>query len=518
MNDNIPQKEETNIKLLKQITPIHGHTNTLNDMFEEATILIPSVDFDNDEKAKQELEDTIADLPPAAFNIAPATILEDTNSKTEHTQTILEGIYQGALESEDVIIDTKQAEKEYSQTSENKDDEKMEIIEQKLQIKQVDVNTGEIKMDLLKIGSTIRYQEMKNDIYPNTATNYEMQINDQCEEFTWTNCDAKSFKIRSGNYFIGGSKEKRNSQDSLYDLFAVDVYQTPVKLNEITQYINLYDAVEQYKDKNKNLILPPLFIVNLMIPGQDEYNNGINLVFYAKLSDKTKQILADATNMPNSIRYLNEFINDCDALKLNANLYTKESLINRFKVGARIMNLSHTTLGFLIKKMIPKKTKGGAFFADEWASFYHEPGKYFGLDVDAYNISGTSKSGLNSARPSIDSIVFDLYFYLGAKQFDETPEHIISCCRISKLALDQAAVFPVDKFGITVPERSAITAKNADAYNPKYDELFHSLRYDFEFRKFSVIQFFVGVIDLFFLIISFVSIASLIRLPTYVRS
>eukprot|EP01083_Nonionella_stella_P017418 48729_1 len=541
MESHTPQQQLLHIApSYNAANPTHAHMNTLEALYEDAVDVVPSMDFDAEAEIKKEQNQTEFEglnKPPPAFNTRVSA-----ESFTGHTTSLLEGIYQGALEElEDVQEDSAQAppqaqygiqeesissqntgedegpllaiqEREESSLIEHKEEEKME------QTPDVDGAThGEVEVDLLNIGDTIQYQEMKSDIYPNTSVTYEQEVHAQCDEFVWTNCDAKSFKVRSGNYFVNQSKDKTFSDDSLYDMFAVDVYQTPVKLNDITQFIDVRDAVQQYK-LNRNTFLPPLFIVNLMIPGEDEYSNGMNIVLYAKLSDKAKQMLMVMNDVPNAFRFLNEFINDCDALNLSDGaLYGKDSLINRFKVGARIMNLSHSSLGFVMKKMIPKK-KGGTFFAEEWATFYHEPGQYFALDVDTYSLSGSSKSALNSARSSLNSIVFDLYFYLGAKELSDTPEQIISCCRLSKIVPDRVPVFPVQRFGIPVPRRT-VQNKNNDAYKPQYEEqLWQSLRYDSAFRKFSIWQCLVGIADLIVLLLSFVSIASIIRLPTYWRS
>jgi len=163
------------------------------------------------------------------------------------------------------------------------------------------------------------------------------------------NCDATSFNVRRGpNYFSG---QKSPSKRALYEMFALDAYKLPQKVNKIFQYMDIESHIQKYRtspyDKEKNP-LPPLFILNLMVPnyspeimGSKADGEGYQIIFYAHLSAQTQEQIAQGKIVP-AINLFKDFIHSD---------LVKSELRNRFKCIVRLMNPNHTDFGFFGKQI-----------------------------------------------------------------------------------------------------------------------------------------------------------------------
>merc|ERR1712087_287784 len=115
----------------------------------------------------------------------------------------------------------------------------------------------------------------------------------------------------------------------------------------------------------------------------------------------------------------------------------------RMKVISRIVNPKKAGFGFVVAKMI-KRYNARPFLARTSTRFYHEPGLYFGVDVDLGLWGYTARKGLDSVWDQIGEAIYDVAFVIEGRDDHELPEQMLTCCRMSKFPLSQMARDPPD--------------------------------------------------------------------------
>jgi hypothetical protein len=304
----------------------------------------------------------------------------------------------------------------------------------------------------------------------------------------WSNCDARTFDVRVGPHYVSG--QKAASKDALYSVFAVDGFFVPLKVNGIHRYTKLDEYIESYrlsvdddetgvKAKLLQTILPPITMINFMVPGYEpevstgkDNGEGWVIVVCARMSDDLAQDLVrwgeehyfpsvsnlsgatvngegeiiggdgavialprtsvDYSELSPAIRLLSEFIHAKPGTDLR----------QRFKCIARVMNLSYTGLGFLVRQMIGQYN-AKPFLARTSSTFYYESQRIFAADIDVHLFGYPARKGLAHLRDSVQSVIYDIGFVIEGDKDDELPEQILLCTRISKLGKDAASVFPI---------------------------------------------------------------------------
>ncbi len=86
-----------------------------------------------------------------------------------------------------------------------------------------------------------------------------------------------------------------------------------------------------------------------------------------------------------------------------------------------------------MKKLV-KKGNGQSLVVkyEERASFYlDERNTFFVIDIDGYSVSKQALSMWNTARASLDSIIYDIGFHLGGHCQSDLPEQILLCTQIN---------------------------------------------------------------------------------------
>jgi hypothetical protein len=277
----------------------------------------------------------------------------------------------------------------------------------------------------------------------------EDEIQKTCHPRSWSNCDATTFEVRRGPNYVSGQKSP--SKNALYTVFAMDAYKNPQKINKIfkfmkvQKYIADYCAQHSYVYDRDTYPLPPLFILNCMVPdyapelmSTKSDGNGYQLILYAHMTEQTKAELDEFRaapkqyKLPPSLELLNNFI--------HSDLVHSE-IRNRFKVIVRIMNSKYTDFGFLANRLV-KRYNGKPFLARTSSTFYHEPGKYFAADIDAHLFGYPARQGLSYVKNSIQTAIYDAAFVIEGVKNTELPEQILCCCRISKMGIDVCKNFP----------------------------------------------------------------------------
>merc|ERR1719445_1814763 len=161
----------------------------------------------------------------------------------------------------------------------------------------------------------------------------------------------------------------------------------------------------------------------------------MSIILYAHLSEETIALLQSGQDlkMPPSVDLLRAF--------MHSDLVQSE-IRNRFKCIARVMNPSHTDFGFLANRLV-RRYNGKPFLARTSSTFYHEPGRYFGADIDVHVFAYPARQGLSYVKGTIQTAIYDLGMTIEAQRDEEMPEQILSCCRISKMGVDLCKQFPI---------------------------------------------------------------------------
>eukprot|EP01083_Nonionella_stella_P212817 768127_1 len=288
--------------------------------------------------------------------------------------------------------------------------------------------------DLLEVGM-LQHHEIEN------FTMDEDKIESTCRPLSWSNCDATTFNVRRGPNYVAGQKSP--SKKALYKVFAMDAYKLPKKINKIFQFINIDKYINKYKSKlsNGNDILPPLFILNCMVPnyppeimGGRSDGEGYQLLIYAHLTNEIEKeiINCNEKDMRPSVKLLRDFI--------HSDLVNSE-IRNRFKVIARVMNPNYTDFGFLANRLV-KRYNGKPFLARTSSTFYYQPYKYFAADIDVHVFGYPARQGLSYVKDTIQTAIYDIGFVIEGHTNDQLPEQILACCRVSKMGVDLCKLFP----------------------------------------------------------------------------
>ena len=286
----------------------------------------------------------------------------------------------------------------------------------------------------------------------------QTDIHKQCVPLTWSNCDATSFEVRRGPNYVSGQKSP--SKKALYTIFAVDAYTTSRKIHKIWKYVDIEQHIKRHETpyNAKSFPLPPLFVLNVMIPnyppelmgGKDD-GEGLAVIIYAHISRETRAELETYAKAPNkstlrpAVDLLQRFI--------HSDLVNSE-VRNRFKCICRLMNPKHTDFGFLGNRLVGRYNSK-PFLARTSSTFYHEPGQYFAADIDVHVFGYPARQGLSYVKNTLSSAVYDLGMTIEGHSNDELPEQILACCRVSKIGFDVAKSFPQQFMQRFIEEKEA---------------------------------------------------------------
>jgi len=259
-----------------------------------------------------------------------------------------------------------------------------------------------------------------------------------CTPGTWSNGDGTSFNVRSGsNYKTTGIKVPSN--DSVYDIFAVDVYCTEEKkINNISRFYDMPTRTPIAKEYD----IPPVLLINVLIPdytppfwgaGPDD-GRGYSMVFFGELSESSRKVLRSG-NLSPSLKLFQSFVRGGKKGKHGDCL----------KCIARIINTNEAMKSYgRITGLLISKYNGTPFLARDSPSFIYVPGKYFEIDLDAHLFGLMAKRGLASMKDYIEKVIFDFGFLIEGRTNEENPEQILAAIRVSKAGKVNAQKFPFE--------------------------------------------------------------------------
>ena len=174
--------------------------------------------------------------------------------------------------------------------------------------------------------------------------------------------------------------------------------------------------------------------------------NGIQIIFYAKLSDDSQQIMDDFENgrihnheLPESMSLFSRFIHSVnnDGDKKEKEKIKSDDIRNAMKLTMRVNNLGETSLPFVMKKLV-KKANGESLavkYGERVSYFMQHNKQYFVIDIDGYTLSKQVLSMWNTARSTMDSVIYDIGFHISGRCQNDLPEQILLCTQINKLSI-----------------------------------------------------------------------------------
>ena len=257
----------------------------------------------------------------------------------------------------------------------------------------------------------------------------------------WNKLNGNTFEIRPKGYYLSVNGKKRNgatmvaSAGSMYDIFEIHGYRVNTDKHGKKYDLDI-DGILNTKDlKSNTMKLPYFIIINIMLPikeqDDDEHElNGMQLTMFAKLKMEYEDILRKNDKMTDSMELLIKFIEAC---RYNDD---KNGYKNALRVTMRVNNLKQASLPFLMKTLI-KKGNGKVMQIKDKGNYYIDAfNKYFVIDIDGYDMNKTINSAWNTVQNYLYSMVFDVGFYIGAKEIGDYNEQILMCTQLNKLKID----------------------------------------------------------------------------------
>eukprot|EP00667_Euglena_gracilis_P001968 EG_transcript_1966 len=273
---------------------------------------------------------------------------------------------------------------------------------------------------------------------------------------TWVPYPGPLFNVRAGpNYAKTGRKEA--SLESLYDVFAVDMWNMPQKLPHYGALVDLPPVA------GPKLALPEYFIVNLMVPGYAPSliwggasdGEGWALVIFGRLRPSVKEALAGG-NLNNAMRLVAALVKSSEGSPLR----------KRFKIIAQVLNPDECGFSSTTASMV-KKYNGKPFLVRTTSSFFSGE-NYFEVTVDAHNFGKPARIGLWGLKDVFSSVVFTGGFVIEGVDDDQLPEQMLMAAKFCKPDRAQVPWFAAQE-AEAVPELLVDTPDNADNDNESSD-------------------------------------------------
>jgi len=256
---------------------------------------------------------------------------------------------------------------------------------------------------------------------------------------SWCLIEGSGFNVRSlPNY--PKNKLKASSQDSLFDLHAIDIFATPNKIDHILQHVQLPNSEKADEAENKDNKIPDWLVVNVQIPSYAPNNpiwgatkedgEGYSLVVYFLIQPAVKEELQNPSDKSsNAIRLLRQFFESKDE--------GFDDYKRRFKAIPRLANPDEVNLGMSLRPLV-STYNGKPFMTGPRCHSFHRGPNYLEVDVDVHRFCFLARKAVNGLIDMLPTMVIDLAFVVEGTTDEELPEQVLGCCRFSKLNLSTA--------------------------------------------------------------------------------
>jgi len=258
----------------------------------------------------------------------------------------------------------------------------------------------------------------------------------------WSRCDPTMFNVRYGPQYHKFRTKGPAKSETLYDVFAVDLYCSDRKINRISRYMN----IEEHRDFVHPL--PKIFILNFMLPfteprlfSSDPNGPTLYIHFVMRLSD-----WAEKNPEHPSIQLARRFMSETGP---------EGKMKERLKLICQMSNSDDLDLG-KVEKGICQNYNGLPFLFRSYNAQYHKGQGWFEADFDGHKSGFATRLGRYSLLGWTEKIVANVAVLVESQTDEEMPERILGCATLHRLISRNATPF-VKPSGIHSPETN--TAK-----------------------------------------------------------
>jgi len=256
-----------------------------------------------------------------------------------------------------------------------------------------------------------------------------------CPDHSWSRCDHRHFKVRQKGYKQHGKKD--SSAAPIYEVFAMDCFETERRKDHISRFMDLPDVKEMRAKLASGpglaKYVPPLFVFQLQLPveapslwgSKKEDGPGWAMCVFFKLSDASLQALlagdsgGDDAVFPSGLRC---FARWCQ------NYSTNMEWKKRVKLIASCLNLDEMGVsgfvqGFNAKPVLIRRTS--TIFRDEELT-------YLELDIHVQKFDAMAQQSIVSMTSRAGEMYMEIGILIESRDEDELPELLVGCVGCNK--------------------------------------------------------------------------------------
>jgi hypothetical protein len=222
---------------------------------------------------------------------------------------------------------------------------------------------------------------------------------------------------------------KEPSGPAIYEMVAVDAYQSPKKVPHFAQYIDL--------PTDDGLGLPYNLVINLMVPRYapnlvwSAAGDGESwcVVLYCRLTEDALDLLRKNEPSP-ALKLWKAFVE----------AERQEPMKKRLKCIVRAVNADEVGFNTATRSLI-NKYNGKPFLVRTTSSFYGGP-HYYEIDIDIHNFGKTARIALYSCSEVATQVTFEYCVVIQGEEDDELPEQLLCSVRLDKLDPSKVPTIP----------------------------------------------------------------------------
>eukprot|EP01026_Neomeris_dumetosa_P026577 TRINITY_DN21695_c0_g1_i6.p1 TRINITY_DN21695_c0_g1~~TRINITY_DN21695_c0_g1_i6.p1 ORF type:complete len:350 (+),score=24.21 TRINITY_DN21695_c0_g1_i6:146-1195(+) len=273
-------------------------------------------------------------------------------------------------------------------------------------------------------------------------------------KFCWCAADPLSFRVRSQDYMK--TKKKEPSQGQIYELVGVDLFSFEKKMFHIAKHIELPNDLTSRKSPDK--ILPPLLIINILLPvypailfGEKD-GKGHSLVYYFTLR---KDFDADQVQNEAAVKLLRKFFagehghHFRDRLKLIPRISNVDEWAKRGPLSTPELSLI-------------RRYNGKPILTRPAHKFYRGQ-NYFEIDLDIHVYPFVARKAFQGYVGKLGGVVFENAFVVQGNSREELPELLLGCTKVFRVDFQKLYPLPVVKH--SDPQVVQIQEKYDDEYD-----------------------------------------------------
>lgn len=238
---------------------------------------------------------------------------------------------------------------------------------------------------------------------------------------TWSKCDHKRFKVRDIDY--EKLKQKCPSDEPLYSVFAVDVFCTDNRIDNVTQHMELPDCSDL---QINNPHVPPVFCVQVQMPSDPpassfspyvtEDGPGWAIVVYFKMTQKTCNQLNGIEEPSNAVKLFSSWCENYQDKDWKARFKVIASCLNMEELGVPSMVTSWNAKPVLIRRT---------------STLYKTP-QYMETTIHVFKFANMAKSSIHMLTSRCSQMFMEIGFLIEGRGNPQLPECLIGCASVNK--------------------------------------------------------------------------------------